>query len=154
MVNGKDYNGKQGRHPNNCDCDTHSNTNPMAVTEGANQMTTETPNFDADIIAALKDNPIALNNYMQLIINNAAPSSESTQTQVPTNVPSIPMLDEYIIPLTDPTHKPSGFSTLSDGRNLPQTFNKLTDAVRITKIYANKGILGTDKWELVLRKVK
>ena len=154
MVNGIDYNGKQGRHPSNCDCVKHLNQTPtpMSITQqGESIVTNQT--LDPTILQALASNPTALSAYIASV--NNAPSIATNQIQVPaTQIPPLPMLDEYVIPLTDPIHKQTGFSTMGDARNLPSTFNSNTEAVRITKVYANKQILGTDKWELVLRKIK
>lgn len=147
MVNGIDYNGKQGRHPNNCDCIKHVNINPMPINKGAKTVVDNNqPNIDLANI-----DPAILGLLSQLVQGNQTAVNPNNQVPVP-QTPQIEIKNEYIIPLSDPTHKANGFSTFADARNLPRTFDINTDDFRIVKVYGNPNIVGKDQWELVLRR--
>ena len=94
---------------------------------------------DATIIAALAHDPVLLKNYLDLIGGNKSESKSETPTSgiVPT--------PEIVIPLSDIVVKTNGFSTATDGRGKPKTFDLNVDDVRITKLYINPAWLGGRK---------
>ena len=162
MVNGIDYNGKHGRHPNNCDCMKHQSVQPMQITKGENKVTT--PTYNNAIIAALANNPDALKEYMDGVTNvskandaNNAPNVETTQTPVPNQL--IPEFvagqTEYIIPCNiDLSGKPDSMAKLTDARNhaVPKFTNDIHD-FRFPKGYASRSIVSEGVWGLKLFRI-
>ena len=142
----------KGRHRGICAMSI--NNNPLPITQGVPTVPTQA--IDPAIIAALANNPDALNAYMAQF--NTVPNT------VPSNVPATPvqpvqpvvqLQDEYVVPLAKPVHKTNGFSVFTDRRGYDTNFKNTPNTVRITKIYADPALLnGYDQWELVLRKVK
>ena len=156
MINGIDYNGKHGRHPNNCDCIKHQSVQPMPITKGENKVTT--PIYNDAIIAALVKTPDLLKEYMESVANTPiktdAPNVETTQIPVPNQL--IPEFvagqTEYIIPCNiDLTGKPDSMAKLTDARNHAE--KKFTNGIhdfRFPKGYASRSIVATGKWGLKL----
>ena len=158
MINGIDYNGRRGHHPNNCDCLKHiakRNANPMQI-QGVNPITTPntviaTPN--TDVIIALSGNQDALNAYLATFNTpvNATPENPNVNIpQAPVN--NIPVQNEYIAQIAiDASGK--GMAKVTDARIHAES--KFTDGIhdfRFAKIYVTKAIVATGTWELVLRK--
>ena len=146
MINGIDYNNKQGRHPRNCDCIKHQTVVPVfsqPIVKGINNVANNNP---------IQIDPAMLQ-QLQALLNPSA----NAITQTPTNpvvqvTPNIPMQTEYVIPLTPAVAKNNGFATMGDARGLAKTFDLNADDVRITKVYVNPAILGNGQFELVLRR--
>ena len=167
-----DYNGRQGKHPKECNCVKHINNAakvnpPQMITQGVNNVTTpviKTP--DANVIAALVSNPDALNAYMATFNPSATPSVLNAVTPPVVNPnpvvvnPVVPEFvagqTEYVIPVNiDLSGKPDSMAKVTDARvhAEPKFTNGIHD-FRFPKGYASRSIVSEGVWVLKLVRVE
>ena len=165
-----DYNGKQGRHPRQCNCNgikcmeklnSHINQ-PQPISKGVNNTMANQP--DVAIITALASNPDALNAYMAQFNPSTVPVTPQpvsiaqpiVQPEIaPIINPTLPILNEYEIPLVVSKGKgKDAMVKLSDGRT--HAVGKFTNGMhdfRFNPIYGDSTIVGESEWVLkVVRK--
>ena len=156
------HEGKQGRHPKDCLCNTHmAQRGVQPVAQPIAQKEVSPMTLDPNVLSALASMPEALASYIQS--QTAAPVEESATAMPITAMPTAPVMpevqptNEIVIPLSElvaERPKKGGFYRFVDGRaNLPAQFSYITDAVRLSKLYISpKTGLTDNNVEIVIRR--
>ena len=144
------HEGKQGRHPKDCLCNTHmAQRGVQPVAQPIAQKEVSPMTLDPNVLSALASMPEALASYIQsqtaapvaAMPISAAPVAPAPVAPAPVApvAPTVTPTAEIVIPLTELSNdrpKKAGFFRYVDGRpGLPSGFDHKLEAMRMSKLY-------------------
>ena len=165
-----DYNGRQGKHPKECNCVGHINKTagqmnpPQMITQGVSTMANQPAlTFDQwqqqqayNAYVASQNNAPVVNNPLPIEQTPVAPTPNVVVAPVATPIAPtfVEGQNEYVIPI-NVTMPKKGMAQITDARVHVEP--KFTDGIhdfRFAKGYASRSIVSTGKWALKLVRVE